>query len=318
MKKILFIILAYLMVPAYCFSGNTLIIYLPREINITTDSPSLGDVAVIQGDEILVAKANSLKLGVISPAAKHFKIEKSIILSSLACAGISSSQVTFTGADEITISRKHTVITGQQFLDKAIAYLVENPPHSSVCKYSALRTPQDLAIPDTNQNVKLIPNITDKTNTQVKIEVTVLAGENQIDKRDITFALQYTGKKIVAKTDLPQGTVLTPENVAVENCISTQPLPANWSIPYGSALKKSLAANSEITMNLVEDVKPQVILKRNQNVLIKIEKMGLVVTAIGKTLQDGCVGDCIKVQNLSSQRIIIVKVKQDGSVEPIF
>jgi flagella basal body P-ring formation protein FlgA len=317
MKKTI-IILAFLMLPAYCFSANMLKIYLPREINITTDSPTLGDVAVIQGDEILVAKANAVQLGKISSTARQIKIDKSVILSGLACNGIRASQVTFTGAEEITISIQHVVITGQQFLDKAVSYLVENPPHSSVCKYSALRTPQDLVISDTNENIKLIPSITEKTSSQVKVAISVLVGENQVDKRDITFALQYTGKKIIAKTDLPQGTILTPENVTIEDCISTQPQPANWTVPYGSAVKKTLSANSEITPSMVESVKQEVILKRNQSVLIKVEKMGLVVTAIGKTLQDGRVGEFIKVQNLSSQRIIIVKVKQDGSVEPVF
>ena len=71
-------------------------------------------------------------------------------------------------------------------------------------------------------------------------------------------------------------------------------------------------------MDLVENVKPEMVVKRNQNVSIKVDRMGLLVTALGKTLQDGRVGDCIKVQNLSSQRIIIAKVKEDGSVEPVF
>jgi flagella basal body P-ring formation protein FlgA len=69
---------------------------------------------------------------------------------------------------------------------------------------------------------------------------------------------------------------------------------------------------------MVGPVKPQVLLKRNQTILIKVDRLGLLVTAIGRTMQDGGVGEYIKVQNLNSQRIITAKVNEDGSVEPVF
>ncbi|MHC4762939.1 MAG: flagellar basal body P-ring formation chaperone FlgA, partial [Planctomycetota bacterium] len=63
---------------------------------------------------------------------------------------------------------------------------------------------------------------------------------------------------------------------------------------------------------------PHILLKRNQNVVIKVDRLGLLITAIGKTMQDGRVGEYIKVRNVDSQRIIMAKVSEDGSVEPVF
>jgi flagella basal body P-ring formation protein FlgA len=41
------------------------------------------------------------------------------------------------------------------------------------------------------------------------------------------------------------------------------------------------------------------------------------VTALGKAMQTGQEGEYIKVRNMDSQRIILCKVNQDRTVEPV-
>jgi len=89
-------------------------------------------------------------------------------------------------------------------------------------------------------------------------------------------------------------------------------------VPYGLIARRRLPANSVIKPSMVGPVKPQILLKRNQNVTIKVERPGLLITAIGKTMQDGRVGENIKVRNVNSQRIFLAKVNADGSVQPVF
>ena len=38
---------------------------------------------------------------------------------------------------------------------------------------------------------------------------------------------------------------------------------------------------------------------------------------MGKTMADGRVGETIKVRNVDSNRIVLCKVRADGSVEPL-
>jgi flagella basal body P-ring formation protein FlgA len=300
-----------------CIAAGGLQIYLPREITVSSDSPLLGDVAVIQGNETLAAKAQAIPLGRFSSASQKITLDKKVLTAALASNGIRAWQVTFTGANEVKVSQKHLAVSGQDFAEKALAYLTENPPHISVCKYTLMQTPQDLILADVNDNIKLTASLASNINGQVKILVGVFCGEKELGSREVAFSMKYTCKKAVAAADIPAGAILNAENVKVENFAANLPQPASWTPPYGMAAKKLLPGNSEITMNMLEVVKPPVILQRNQNVLIKIERLGLVVTAIGKTMQEGRAGEYIKVQNLSSQRIIIGKVQEDGSVEPV-
>jgi hypothetical protein len=64
--------------------------------------------------------------------------------------------------------------------------------------------------------------------------------------------------------------------------------------------------------------KEPVIVERNQNVVIRIDRDGLVVTAMGKAMQQGKLGENIKVRNVDSQRVILAKVNEDGIVEPVY
>ncbi len=82
--------------------------------------------------------------------------------------------------------------------------------------------------------------------------------------------------------------------------------------------KRAVPANTVLGPHMVAPVKPAVVIKRNQNVVIRIERPLLVVTAIGKAMNDGRTGEYIKVRNVNSQRIILAKVNEDGTVEPVF
>ena len=97
---------------------------------------------------------------------------------------------------------------------------------------------------------------------------------------------------------------------------SNRPEPIDWKSPYGQIAKRAILSNTVIRSDMVGSSEPQTILKRNQNVIIRVERPGFIITAAGVTMQDGKAGDFIKVRNVDSQRIIIVKVNEDGSVEP--
>ena len=95
------------------------------------------------------------------------------------------------------------------------------------------------------------------------------------------------------------------------------PEPANWKPPYGLVAKRRLPANTVLRQNMLGPLKSPVIVKRNQNVVIRIEQPGFLITATGKTMQDGKAGEYIKVRNMDSQRIIVARISEDGSVVPV-
>ena len=297
-------------------------LYLPREVTIKGDTISLGEVSIIRGNPReggLQAKAGKILLGRILVPGQKIIIDRSMVLSRLACNGIPASEVTLTGAENITVGRQHKIIKGSEFVEMASAFLKENPPAGSVCQWEAIRIPKDMVVPEKSKDIKFSPRLAKSTaKNQAKVQIVVLEDGKAIDECEVTFRLKYKCRSAVTLVDIPAGAVISPENIKIDSAISSQPEPVDWKPPYGMVTKRAVSANIVLGPHMVAPVKPAVVIKRNQNVVIRIERPLLVVTAIGKAMNDGRTGEYIKVRNVNSQRIILAKVNEDGTVEPVF
>jgi flagella basal body P-ring formation protein FlgA len=301
---------------------SVLKLYLPREVTIKDDTISLGEVSIIGGNPSkggLTAKAIKIPMGRITMPGQEIVIDRSMILSRLACSGIPASKVILTGAEKITVRRQQKIIKGSEFVELASAFLKKNPPAGSACQWKAIRIPKDLPVPEKSKDIKLSPRLAKSTaKNQAKVQIAVVQNGKQIGECEVTFRLKYNCRRAVTLIDIPAGAVISSKNVKIESAISRHPEAVNWKPPYGLIAKRPLRANTVLGPHMVGPVKPAVIVGRNQNVVIRIDRPLLLVTAMGKAMQEGRTGEYIKVRNLNSQRIILTRVKEDGTVEPVF
>jgi flagella basal body P-ring formation protein FlgA len=121
----------------------------------------------------------------------------------------------------------------------------------------------------------------------------------------------------MAKEQIPEGAVLTPDNTRIETIESDRPEPAGWAPPYGQVVTCTVPANGEIRPDVVIPARSTVVVRRNETVQIRLERPGIVVTAMGTALQEAHAGEPLKVRNADSNRIIMCRVKADGTVEPM-
>ena len=68
--------------------------------------------------------------------------------------------------------------------------------------------------------------------------------------------------------------------------------------------------------NVTSPPSPVVVL-RNEAVVIRIQRPELLVTAMGIALQEARAGECVKVRNVDSSRVVLCRVNTDGTVEPM-
>ncbi len=313
----------------------TLKVYLPREVTIKDTCPGsqtrdnafgvpfrLGQVGIIRGnppENGLAAKASEIILGQISKLGQEIVIDRKMVLSRLACNGIPASKVILKGAEQITVRQQRQTISSGEFVKLASSFLEQNPPGASVCQWNPIRMPKDFFIGETNKDIKFSLRLVHSSiRSQARVEIGVLSGGKRIGVREVTFQLKYNCHRAVALADIPIGVIISPENVKIEKTVSDYPEPVDWRPPYGLLAKRPLPANTVLRPHMLGPFKSSIIVKRNQNVVIRIQRPGLLVTAIGKTMQEARAGEYIKVRNADSQRIILARVNEDGTVEPIF
>jgi len=299
-------------------ADSCLKVYLPREVTIKDSNLTLGQVSIIRGSEPLVAKAGNIALGRISVPGQKIVLDRPMVLSRLACNGIPTSNVILTGSEKITVTQQSQTISSSEFISLANSFLEKSPIGNSACKWNVIRKPKDFVILQCCKDIKLSSRLVQTgVRNQARIEIAILSESKKIGVRQITYALIYEYRQAVTKVDIPEGGTISSENIKIEKIQSNDPEPSNWKPPYGLIAKNRLPAKTVLQPNMLRSLKAPVIVKRNQNVVIRIERPGFLITAVGKTMQDGKVGEYIKVRNMDSQRIIIAKISEDGTVEPV-
>lgn len=299
-------------------SGETALqIHLPREVMIEGHQLSLGQVSVLRGAGPMVEKARQVRLGRFSAPGQRVVLDRPTILSRLATSGIASGRVRLTGAEAVTVRRQQQIIEVEDFVEMGQQFLGELASTHAVCEIIAVTRPKELVLPRQPQEVQLLPQLVrGSTRGHVTVRVNVVADGQEAGARDISFRLKYRAHRVVASQQIGEGSALTPENVRIETVVSDQPEPQGWRPPYGLVATRTVAAGAEIRNTMLSAAQSSVKVDRNETVLIRIERPGILVTAMGTALQGGLTGEYIKVRNADSHRVIVCKIAPDGSVEP--
>jgi flagella basal body P-ring formation protein FlgA len=294
-------------------------VYLPREVVIKSDSIKLGSVGIMQGDEVLSATAKEIGLGKFALTGQQIVIDRQTILSRLASNGIRADEVAISGAGQVTVKRDENIIGGARFEEVAKSYLKVRPGYETVGEIKLVRKPKDWVLADDSGEIQLAARMSRHSRKdKAKVWVGVVKDGAEVGGCEVAFDLKYKRRRAVATVDIAEGVVISPENVRVEKMSANSPADVGWSAPYGLVAKRRIKKGSVLNGSTVGPVEPPVVIKRRQTVVMKIETDGLSISALGQALSDGKVGEFIRVKGLNrNSRIIVGKVKQDGTVEPV-
>jgi flagella basal body P-ring formation protein FlgA len=293
-------------------------IHLPREVKVQDSLLSLGQISVVRGSGSLVASTRKIGLGRLSVPGQKVVVDRATILSRLASHGIPGDRVRVTGAESVTVRREQQIIDSDEFVSMAQLFLEQSPAARSVSESIAVSRPKDLVLPVAAGEIQVTPSfVRNGARGFVTIRIGVGVDGEVVGSRDIPFRLRYEGRKVVATQDIAKGGMLTPENIKIEKTTSDRPEPAGWKPPYGLVTLRPVAADAEIRDEMVGPPESEVVIQRNETVVIRVEMPGLLVTAVGVSLQKAHAGEYVKVRNTDSNRIIVCKVNADGTVQPV-
>jgi flagellar basal body P-ring formation protein FlgA len=79
----------------------------------------------------------------------------------------------------------------------------------------------------------------------------------------------------------------------------------------GKVAKRTLLPNHPIPANAIDEVD---LVTRGSSVQLVFQQAGLVITAYAAPLEDGSIGDLIRVRNTDSGAVVMGVVQEDGTV----
>ena len=295
-------------------------IYLPQEVRLDGEAVELGRVGILLGDTALVEKAQSVSLGSFAMDGQMLLVDRNTILSRLASDGIRAAQVQIRGAETVRIGRHEITVSSEQIAAFAQRHLDNRLAEHKGAAVSLLRPPQQMVLSAERGATELAVVEDSRQGGGVRrIRVAVLQGGRTVGTEDVHFTVRHAVRRIVAAEELLPGTALTSENIRIETTQSDQPEPADWVVPYGMVTRQRIAEGAVIAEALLEAAQGPVVVRRRQNVLIRIDNGLLFVSAHGEAVDEGRVGEIIRVRRgqRPDERIIVCRIQSDGTVEPV-
>jgi len=293
-------------------------IYLPREVTISNDVLTMGDVTVMTGSKELIEKAKKITLGRLTLAGQRITVDRNTIKSLLASCNIAASRITFSGSDGISVGRKELIVTSSDMAQKASLFLNDNLTDPSIADYKLIRSPKNLVLAGQSGKITLAARQgTKDTVSQKTVTVDVLLDGKRAGSGEVVFRPSYKSRRAIAVKPITAGEMVHTENTKIETVKTSYPEPKGWKSPFGLIAKKDLKQNQPIKNSMLTVRKPEVVIKRNNLVIIKVQTEALSLSVKGQALGQGSFGELIKVRNIDSKRIIICRINHDGTVSPV-
>lgn len=300
-------------------TAETLKVYLPRQVSIDDEIMLLGDIAIIRGSAADIAKASKIQMGKFSAAGQKITVSRRSILSRLAANKINTKNVSFSGAKEfIKVGRNEMTISKSDIAKQATKFLEDNNSNPAIAYYKLTRSPAGIVLPAQKAKVTFAPRFGSRiSSSQTTVEVDVLVDGKKVGTNQVTYRPMYNCRKVTAKMNVPAGTVISSRNIKIETIASKYPEHKGWKSPIGLLAKRDIKSGQLIRSSLLTKVKPEILIKRNAIIPIKIQTSVFSITVNGLAMKDGAFGEIIRVKNVESKKIIFCKVNFDGSVSPV-
>lgn len=288
-------------------------ITLKPSAEISGKAVSLGDIASIStNSKALGDKLKGVELCASPLPGKMRKLSRSQLAVSLRKSGIDTSIVSLICPENICITRRSVTISGQQLFDAAKECILGNSklPGSVYVEPVRLLPAVQLPIGRVELKAQVMGSIR-KGQNSVPIDIVI---DGKTERRVyVPVMVKVIAKVLVASKSILKGDELTPDNTSFEDREITS-LPYD---PYTDELGDGYQASMSITQGSIirnQWVKPPVMVRSGDNVIVVAGYGGVRVTDKGIAVQDGGAGDRVKVR-LDAGREVRAFVVEPGVVQ---
>jgi flagella basal body P-ring formation protein FlgA len=303
--------------PSSAFAG--LAIRVLGDVVVMRDVVTIGDIAVIEGDEAHAARIRGLRFSPAPPAAGRHRFDAPAIRARLRQAGVDIPRIALDVPDVLVVTRAFQTIPGDALVD-------------------AVRREARVQLPDPGDDLALVPiNRVDDRRTPTGAVALVARLQNvrsdapfiaatvtvSIDGRDhetvpLTFRVGRYQRVIVATRALEPRTVPGAADFRSERRLSTETPPDALTEVQGAGDVEVTQALKPGDVVTARALRPRILVKRGELVTLLLEGRGVRITAQGEAGEDARRGDTVRVVNPTSRREILGKVDGPGLVRVPF
>ncbi|MBN2060131.1 MAG: flagellar basal body P-ring formation protein FlgA [Deltaproteobacteria bacterium] len=319
--KILFslIILAIISIASFS-SASALEIRIKDRAVVKEDVIYLGQIASFHPpNDDRVSWLQELKISSSPPPGIATRINKQLLFYKIDSHIAGMDDIQFYMPEELVVERSAQFVDSARLEEIFKEYIMDNSPWPPEKLYfEKILTPGRTALPlgrlrweiQERRNNNFIGNIAITIGFWIDeslVREIPVSGRISISRKVIKAARKIDRGQIISQGDLME---ITESYSSLKNNVLS-----SAEEVIGKRSLRSIRSGQIIYSHMVET--PPLV-KKGDRVLIKAENADLIITALGKALEDGRSGDQVKVINISSKKEIHARVTGPGLVEVTF
>ncbi len=305
----IFILLIILFVFKVLLHGeNSIIIKLKQNSFVSDNYIYLKDISLIVGDK----KLENIKIAKSPEAAQSVYINKGYIYN-IVQSKVKDKKIQIIGPENIKITRRYFIFNEKIIKNLCINFLKQHSNQifgSNRWRILQIICPDQIILPYKNVDVQIKYDDSQKTN-RLPLQITFYKKNSYqiLKKVNITIFFEIFKKVVVARQNISIRKIITP------TMIMTKEVPIkNFYSNYITSIKnvvgkittRFIRQGQVITLDMV---KTPPLVKRGQLVkVIATDGKGILITTIGKALENGFLNNYIRVMNITSGKVFLAKV----------
>ena len=279
-------------------AAETLQISVPDVVRVESDACSLSEVADLDGPRALARRAGELLLTI-----ENGVITREQIIDALRVSGLENVRIELKMAKTVRVEKGSLTLDLPPREKGGLAGLIKSlaawdgeveVQHQGGVPSGSLVSPASI-VPGTSA-------------------ATLKFRDASGTERSLAVRLTWTQPILVLTRSLKKGDVLKESDVTVRQTRVNKPgvYASKFSEVAGRSVTKNLSQGEALALNLVTDTP---IIERGKSVTIVVQSGGLVIKAKGEAMENGALGDTIKVRNTASKTVISAVVVANDTVE---
>lgn len=291
-----------------------------ESLEIDGDTVYLGDLAEFYpADDSRVEKFKAIKISTSPSPGALRQINSDLILYKISHLVNAEKDVNLSLPETISIKRTAQILDSEALENIFRDYVLDNAPwESDQIVFEDINAPESIALPkgdlvweiDEKQNRNFIGNFS--------LMIDLMVDGDSLRKIIVSGKISVVREVVRAVRNINRGDIISAEDIVVVSEKRTRDkksLVASKKELIGKRATRRIQADQMIQAGMVE-VPPAV--EKGDRVVIKAENKNLLITALGEALEEGSIGEYIRVMNISSGREIIAMVTRTDLVEVQF
>lgn len=318
-KKLGLCLVALLLLTAPAAAAG-ITVTINTESTVVGPQMTLGELAVISGDDKDRVKVlGAARLGNAPSPGHRMVLSGDILMTRLGGTGLDFSDVSWQVPPTIIVVTAAQTVSGEQLAAAADEGLRRQlgPGEAGTVSASLVGSPADVLVPLGRVDLKADMPGGIRFNVPTTVVVAVSVDGRPVTNVSLRYNVKAYQQVVVAARNIAARETITAENVRLERreVGKISGYLTDMGKLLGQTARQPITAGTPLSEAAVD--KP-IAVKRGAGVTIVARTGEMVVAASGRALQDGREGEIIRVQNLTSKRLLNARVVDANTVEVIF